>query len=185
MKYWLIGIGVVVLVTVLSFVGCAVSYPNQEAEIRNLIASKQKDNESEFDNMWKKISQVAQVDEVARGTLKDIFVSHAQARTTGGAQDGSLMKWVTESVPSIDLSTTKQLINIITGSRDAWTQRQKELLDFSRQHNNLLMKTPSKQFIAWFGNPTPIEVQIITSTKSAEAMRTGKDDDVDVFGKGK
>lgn len=183
MKYWIIGISVAILSFLVIGCGLAVSYSNQEAAIRNAITAKQKDNENEFDNLWKKISQNAQVDEKARETLKDVFVSHAQARTTGGAKDGSLMKWVTESVPAVDLSTAKNLMNIITGSRDAWTMRQKELLDLKRQHDNLITQFPSRIFIGWFGNPTPIEVQIITSTRSSEAMRTGKDDDVELFGK--
>ena len=185
MKYWIIGVIVVVVVCLGSFASCAISYPNQEQRLRNLIEGKQKDNESEFDNMWKKISQVAQVDEVARGTLKDVFVSHAEARTSGGSKDGSLMKWVTESVPNVDLSTTKQMMNIITGSRDSWTQRQKELNDFGRKHDDLITKFPSRLFISMFGNPAPIEIPTITSTRSAEAMKTGKDDDVDLFRKKK
>lgn len=180
MKMFLIAIGIILLVSIIGFAGCSVSYTNTEAGLRNAIKAKQRDNESEFDNLWKKISQTAQVDEAARATLKDVLVSHAAARTTGGSQDGSLMKWVTESVPNVDLSTTKQLMNIITGSRDAWTMRQKELLDLKRQHDDTLTKLPSRFFVSMFGNPTPIDVQIITSTRSTEAMRTGKDDDVDL-----
>lgn len=166
-----------------SMFGCGVSYKNQEVRLRSLIVNKQKDNESEFDNMWKKISQTAQIDEKARDTLKDIFVSHAEARNSSGSQDGSLMKWVQESVPQVNLATTQNLMNIVTGSRDSWTFRQKELLDYKREHDILLDSVPSGWFISVFGNSEHIEVKIITSTRSAEAMNTGKDDDVELFKK--
>lgn len=182
MRIFLIIVACIVLIGVV-FASCAVSYKNQEAGLRNAITAKQKDNTSEYDNMWKKISQSAQISEKDREGLKDIFVSHAQARTTGGSQDGSLMKWVTESVPNIDSSIMKNLMNIVTSSRDSWTQRQKEILDLKRTHDNLIDKWPSGMFIAWFGNNQKIDVQIVTSSKTEEAFRTGKDDDTDVFKK--
>ena len=40
---------------------CSIGTLNTENRLRNLVESKQKDNTSEFDNMWKKIQQVAQV----------------------------------------------------------------------------------------------------------------------------
>lgn len=181
MKLWIIGIAVSLVVLALSFGGCAVSSVNSEARLRNHIVAKQRDNQSEFDNLWKKIAQTSQVAERDRDSLKSIFVEHAQARTSGGAKDGSLMKWVTESVPTVDNSAMKSLMNTITGSRDAWTMRQKEILDLKRAHDNLLDTWPSKMFLAWFGRTDRIEVQIITSGRAEAAMTTGRDDSVDVF----
>lgn len=176
-----IGVGVVVLAVALVVGGMWVSYNNTEVRLRNTITAKSKDNQSEFDNMWKKISQVAQVTDAQKNALKEIFVAHAEAR--GGVSKGGanpLMTWLQESVPHVDTTTFNNLQNIITASRDSWTMRQKELLDLSREHNNALTLFPSSLFV---GSRPKIDVQIITSSRTDEAFKSGKDDDVDVFKK--
>ena len=169
----LCAIGLIVLV----IGGMFVSISNNEVDLRTAIEQKQKDNSSEFDNMWKKINQVAQVTDAQRKALLEIFTGYAQARTTDG---GGLMKWITESVPHVDTSTFNQLMNTITGSRDAWTFRQKELLDLKREHDRLLRRFPSNMILSFLGRK-PIEVIIITSGKTEQAFVSGKDDDTKVF----
>lgn len=149
---------------------------NREVGLRNQITAKQKDNTSEFDNMWKKISQSAQVTEGQKNALKEIFVSYAQAR--GGVQGGGVMKWLQESVPNVDTSTFKNLQNIITASRDAFTMRQKELLDLKREHDNVLSQVPTCWFVG--GRPA-IDVTIVTSTRTEKAFESGRDDETKVF----
>ena len=62
-KVWMVVIGVVAVLflTVFILFGYGISLSNQEVRLRTTIEAKQRDNTSEFDNMWKKISQVAQV----------------------------------------------------------------------------------------------------------------------------
>ena len=54
----LIGCVVSLLVIVTVTVSLFASTHNQEVTLRNTIVNKQTDNKSEFDNMWKKISQL-------------------------------------------------------------------------------------------------------------------------------
>lgn len=175
-KYVGIAVGGVVLVAALVVGVMCASAHNREVSLRNAITAKMADNRSEFDSMWKKISQSAQVTEGQKNALKEIFVSYAEAR--GGVQGGGAMKWLQESVPNVDTSTFKNLQNIITSSRDAWTMRQKELLDLKREHDNLLTKIPTCWFVGGRGK---IEVTIVTSSKTEKSFETGKDDDVKVF----
>ena len=158
-----------------------VSVKNTEVGLRNAITAKMKDNESEFDNMFKKIAQTAQVTDAQKNALKEIFIEHAQARSAG-SKGGSLATWVQESVPNVDTTTFNNLQNIISGSRDRWTMRQKELIDLSREHQNLLMRFPSSIVCSAFG-AQPITITVITSTHAKEAMQTGTDDNIDVFQK--
>ncbi len=151
---------------------------NDEIKLRNLISSKATDNQSEYDNLTKKISQVAQVTDAQKEALKDIFVSHAQARAVNS--DKLLMAWVHESVPNVDTSTFNNLMNIITGSRDAWTMRQKELIDLKREHDNIIDTFPSSIIV---GSRGKIDIKIITSSKTEKVFEQRKDDDVDVFQK--
>ena len=129
--------------------------------------------------MWKKISQVAQVTDGQKQALLDIFVQHAKART-GEGPDKAVVKWIHESVPTVDTKTFTQLQNIIVASRDAFTERQRELLDLKREHDNIIDMFPSSLVC---GSRGKIEVVIVTSSRADEAFKTGKDDDTSVFKK--
>jgi hypothetical protein len=75
----------------------------------------------------------------------------------------------------VDTSTFNNLMNIITGSRDAFTMRQKELLDLKREHDNLLTTFPANVFLQ--GRPH-IDVMVVTSARATEAFTTGQDNNV-------
>lgn len=172
----LVSIMIVVLVMAASFIGTM----NQEVRLRNTISAKQKDNTSEFDNMWKKIQQVSQCTDEQMTRMQEIYQSHASARTGEGGKPS--WSWVKESIPNIDVSTYQNLQNIIVGSRDAWTQRQKELVDLKREHDNLLDVFPSSVVCSILGREK-IDITIVTSSKTERSFETGKDDDVDLFKK--
>jgi translation initiation factor 6 (eIF-6) len=76
----LLGVGVLfALIMTTSVVGTL----NSEVDLRVLLNNKQKDNENEFDNKWKKINMVVQVPEAQKAALKDIIIGNAQARAMG------------------------------------------------------------------------------------------------------
>lgn len=153
-----------------------VSYSNQEIQLRNLITAKMADNKSEYDNMWKKISQVAQVTQEERKSLEGIILGNANARSP--KSDKQIMTWIKEAVPNVDNKTFINLQNIITASRDSFTMRQKELIDMNREHDNLIMVFPGSIFV---GSRGKIEIKVITSTKTEKVFDSGKDDDTKVF----
>lgn len=164
-------IGIVVLVS-------GVGIYNTQASLQNTYEMKVKDNQSEFDNMWKKIQQVVQIPEAKKEAFRDVFVSYAEARTSEG--QGKLMSWIQESVPNLDLSTYDNAMNIIVASRDGWTMRQKELVDMARVYNQNLVVFPKNVFLSMTGFKK-IDPKIVTSTRTDEAFATGKDDDVNLF----
>lgn len=172
----IIAILVAGIITAIVFVIYGISTYNQAARLRNLAEAKTLDNTSEFDNMWKKISQVSQVTTAQKNALKEIFEGYAAARTGSGG-GGEVMKWIKESVPNVDTSTFNNLQNIITGSRDSWTNRQKELIDIARQYNQMLATFPDGPFLRMFGFEK-IVPKVVTSSRTDKAFETGKDDDV-------
>ena len=169
-------IGAVALAAVVIIGLMYVSYSNAERRLRNQITAKQTDNTSELDNVQKKISQIVQVSDIQMAALKDIIVGNAQARAQGA---GSLATLVKEAVPNLDttITTFNNIINIITGSRDAWTMRQKELLDLKREHDNMIDTFPSSLIVGGRGK---IDVVIVTSGRVKENFRTGEDNDIDL-----
>ncbi len=168
-------VGFLILFVAIAWIGAN----NSEARLRNQFEAKQTDNTSQFDNMWKKIAQVAQVTEKDRESLAQIFVQHAKARTGDGG-GGAVMKWIQESVPNVDSSGYRNLQNIIVASRDSWTDNQRQLLDIKREHDNLLDTFPSSIFV---GGRSRLRAVIVTSERSDEAFKSGRDDNTNVFGK--
>jgi len=175
----LFGIGLVLAIIVFVM---GVSFHNQEVSLRNTITAKQTDNKNEMDAMWKIIDQNAQVTELQKGALLDIFKSYAEGRTPKGGA-GSLALWVKEAVP--DLKPASQtyivLMNTITAQRDGFKFRQKELLDLKREHDNVITKFPGVVFAMILGRQK-IDVVIVTSTRTENAFKTGKDDDTTLPG---
>ena len=158
---------------------CSIGTLNKENRLRNLVESKQKDNTSEFDNMWKKIQQAAQVPAEKRDALVAIFNGYAAARTgTGTGDKAPIMNWIKESVPNIngDLNVYDNLMNIITASRDSWTMRQKELIEFNNQHNTPFGAFPDG-VVLWVFGRKKTEITIVTSSRTEKAFATGKDDE--------
>jgi hypothetical protein len=184
-KGWIIALAVggslILLLVVMLLYGIGVN--NKEARLRNAITAKQVDNTNEYDNMWKKIKQSAEVTDGQKEALRQIFVDHAKARSGDGGKN-AIMLWIKESIPNVDTSTFNQLMNIVTGSRDRFTMRQKELLDLKREHDNMIDTFPSSMILGFLGR-AKIDVVIVTSSRTKEAFRTGEDDDVSVFDKGK
>ena len=174
---------VVLAVLVLDFILIALlaihvlSISNAEVRMRSLIKAKQRDNASEYDNMWKKITQAAQVTDAQKSALLEILRAHAQAR--GGTPENGVMNWIKESVPQVDTTTFNNLQNIITASRDAFTLRQKELLDLKQRHDTLLDAFPSGLYLSLLDRER-IDVTVITSSRTQETFKTGTDNTLEI-----
>lgn len=178
MKFgWIIAIGVAALLAVGALVvfGTGVSYYNKEKRLHNLITNKIKANQSDLDAVKKSIIQSANVTEEGA----DLIVRAIQANASG-RDGGSLFKSVQEAVPNVDLSLHKNLMNIITGSRETFSTRQKELLQLKTEHDNIVDQFPGSIVGMIFGWEK-IDVPIVTSTAVQEAFATGKDDDTELF----
>jgi hypothetical protein len=183
-KGLIIGLGIVGIVILLVAVlgSSVISCFNKEVSLRATIENKMRDNKSEFDNMWKKIAQVAQVTDAQKNAIKEIVVGYAGARSQGRDGSGSFINALHEAIPNVDTTTFNNLQNIITGSRDSWTMRQKELVDLKREHDKLLRSFPSNIILGMFGR-REIDITIITSSKTEKTFEAGKDDDVELFKK--
>lgn len=169
----LCGLGVLFLAASMLAIS-AISFHNKEVSLRKLITNKQVDNKSQMDKMWKTISQVAQVNDQQKESLIEILQAYTSGRGDNG---GSLMKWVQEAVPNVDQSTFKNLQNIVVSERNGFAMRQKEILDYKREHDILLSRFPNNIFAAVM-NRSEIDVKIVTSSRTENAFETGVDDNV-------
>lgn len=171
----LVGIGsVVVLALVVVFM--YISANNAEVGLRNRGKAKQKANTTTFDNCWKTVQQLAQVADKHKDAFKEVFVGLNEARHYD--KGGQLFKFITESNPAFDSALYQKVANAIEAHRAEFTRDQKELIDIKREHDDLLAKIPSSWFV---GSRAPLEIVIVTSSKTEDTFRSGKEDDVDVF----
>jgi len=177
----LIGFFGVAIFAVVVLLIMGISFHNKEVTLRNTITAKQTDNKNQMDAMWKTIQQSGQVAEKDRESLSAIFKDYAAART--GADSKAVFNWIKEAVPNVQVNSDvfKNLMNVIVSQRDGFKFRQTELLDLGREHDNLIMKFPGNIFSAILGRKH-IDLVIVTSTRTENAFKTGKDDDVNVFG---
>ena len=168
----------VMVIGITIFLTMWASYSNDEHRLRNTIIAKQRDNQNQMDLMWKSISQSGQVAETERSTFIKLFTDYAHART--GGESHPIMNWIKESVPEANPRLFASLMNIVVSQRTQFAFRQKELLDLKREHDNLIDLFPSCLFVGGRGK---IDVTIVTSSRTEDAFKSGKDDNVQMFGK--
>ncbi len=179
MKKIIIGVSVclLLLITVITWFSMSVGATNGEIELRTQVEAQQKKCETYFDKMWKILKEKAGVTDQYKKAFQDIYPALIAGRYSGQS-DGSLMKWVTESNPTFDASMYKDLMQSIEIERTGFNNEQERLIDLNREHSALLQKIPSKWFL---GGIKKIEIKLITSSRTEEAFKTGKEDNIDLF----
>ena len=156
-----------------------ISASNSEITLRNKIEAQEKTCETFYDKLWKIISQKAQVAEQYKEAFKEIYPELIAGRY-GGEKGGTLMKWIQESNPAFDVSLYKDLSASIEAERTGFFMEQKKLIDLDREHKVLRQTFPSSIFI---GSRPDVEFTIITSDKTEQVYKAGKENDVELFKK--
>jgi hypothetical protein len=170
----LIGVGVLVALVGMIFMMYA-SASNSEVRLRNAVTAQQKANETSFDTCWKIISQQAQLTDKYKDGFKEIYVGLMEGRHY--EKGGALFKFVTESNPKFDVQLFVKLATSIEAQRTVFKRDQQKLIDLKREHDNVLMTIPSSWFV---GSRSPVEIKIVTSTKTTEAFNSGKEDNIEL-----
>src|SRR3972149_3482116 len=116
---------------------------NTEVDLSTAIVAKKSDQEATVDNMWKIISGKAQV----ATQYKDAFYAAVPQLVEGRKGAGEMMKWITESNPTFDVSLYKDVMASIDIERNAFLTVQRQLMDLKREHDKLRKRWPSKWFI--------------------------------------
>lgn len=175
-KYIWLAIGIIAVLALFGSCGAYMSYNNQEVALRNEAEAQRGKIEGVHDKMWKVIQQKAQVTNEYAKSFDEIYTHIIEGRYSQG--DGSLMKWIKEANPQFDSSLYKDLMQSIEVCRTEFQHAQERMLDVIREHKTLCEKMPGTWFVS---NKTPIEYEVISSTRSKQVMETGLDDDVDLF----
>lgn len=179
-KKILIGVGIFIIVCFIP--GCwtvstNIDTDNTEVDLRTAITAKTSDQEATYDNMWKILQQKAQVTDEYKAAFDTIYTNIIQGRYEN--DQASFMKWIQEDNPKFDASLYADLMNSITIERNAFLTVERQLMDLKKAHDDLRQKWPSRWFIN--DDVSEISITIISSTRSKDAMKTGIDDDTQLF----
>lgn len=155
-----------------------VSYHNKEVDLRNQILAQQQKCEVVFDQVWKIISQQAQITEEHKDSFREIYVDIMDARNQNSR--GALMSWVQEQNPQFDSKLFDRLMNTVEEQRLVFTREQTALISLAQQHKAMLERFPGNVILS---NRKEVPIQLVTSTKSKSSYATGADDDVELFKK--
>ncbi len=157
-----------------------VSVKNQSVELRTQASAKQDEASVVYDEMWKVFKEKGAVTEKNADAFKEAFVGMMDARY--GNDNNVMMKFVTEQNPTFNHALFEDLSRTIDAKRVRYTAIQVALRDIKREHDNLRMKLPSSIFM-WILGEKEMKVVLVTSSRTAKAYETGKDDEVEMFQK--
>jgi len=170
----------IALVAVLgiSYTGCAFGFRSDCIRAEAGIKAQYKENQNNYDNMWKKFLEASQVNQAYAKDLKEVYQASIQGRY-GANGSQATMQWIKEHNPTLDPGTYTKLQALIEAGRNGFEAEQKQLLDKKREYEVLLGSTSAIFVNPFFGFPR-IDLEkfdIVTSTKTEKAFEDKKDDE--------
>lgn len=156
---------------------------NKEQDLRARFEKKQHDQALIFDDMWKTIEQEAQVSVEYRDSFEKIYPAIMKGRY-GNARGGALMSWVQESKIDFSPALFQDLMDTIKVKRTQLLKVQQSLTLIQAEQSNLMNKLPTSAVFVVFKRQ-PFNLKLITSTRTEDVVKTGRDDNIDVFHKDK
>jgi len=172
---------VIVTIVVFTFIGSFISFSNTEIDLKNRFKQKMTQRTAFYDKMWKTISQKSEI------ALKNdsSFYQNVNAIMEGRKDAGDLfMKWVQESNPNANYEQVsilyQDLSRTVESQRDGFFMEEKMLQNIVLEHDNHINKFPGS-FWNYFTNREPLVYTPITSDRTDEVIKSGKDNDVKLF----
>lgn len=169
-----IGIGVVMVAGLLFLMN--ISYDNKDARLRADVTDQERKIESNYDKMSKVILQSAQVNVKYAKDFRAV-VKDAMTGRYGENGSGAMFQWIKENTGQLSDVTYKKLMTTIEAQRTGFDREQRKLSQLAAAHQKLFTTVPGK----WFVSGTPVEIMVVSSTKTKKVMETGIDDDIELF----
>ncbi|PAD70637.1 hypothetical protein CHH83_02205 [Bacillus sp. 7586-K] len=155
---------------------------NQRGEAINLetkIEAQLKSNESNYDSMWKRFTEMTQVTDIQADQFKDVYTD----LISGRYEDTDLLfKMVQEQNPQLNGEVYTKLQNEISSARIEFDRNQKKLLDIIAEYNRLVQHRGVVMALITNREPINSDEYIVTSERSEKAFETGKDEAIDLKG---
>lgn len=134
----IIGFGFLVLLLCgIGYGGCALGFRSDCVRAEAGIKAQYEQDKNNYDNMWKKFKEMAQVPAMYAADLQKVYDSAIQNRY---GKDGSkaMFQFIKEHNPNFDSSMYSKLQAAIEAGRDSFAADQKQLIDRKREYETLL-----------------------------------------------
>ena len=177
-KIGALAIGVAVVVFGIMVAIWAIGVSNHEIELRALASAQQMKNENIYQKVWTVIKQKAQVTDKYASDFKGIYAGLMDSRYKGDEGDNPTFKWIHEQNPQFSSEMYKDLSDAISGLRAEFAMVQNRLIDIDKEHVILRTTLPTSWVV---GKRKPLDIVIVTSSKTIEVFRLGEENNVDVF----
>ncbi|MGG3987434.1 hypothetical protein [Bacillus smithii] len=178
----LVGCLGVIVAFVLILIGTVIMVWNQRGEAVDLetqIQAQYKSNQSNYDAMWKRFTEIAQVTDIQAKQFKDVYTG----LITGRYNDTNLLfKMIQEQNPQLNGEVYTKLQNEISAGRIEFDRNQKKILDMIAEYNRLVQHRGLLMAIITQRKPLDSDKYIITSDKTEKAFESGKDGVIDLNG---
>lgn len=177
MKYVFGAVLAVCLMLAVVFGAGYVSVYNTEVSLRNTAAAQWNVTQGFHDKMWKILKEKAQITEQYRATFNEIYPKLIKGRYEQNSK--LLAQFITEANPNFDTSLLHNLMVSVEAERTGFFNEQKKLQNIQQEYNSLL-----ESFFARFvvGGKAKMDYKMITSDATEEVFKSGKDNNVGVFG---
>ena len=204
MKKGIIAALVIVGLLVVAFGSVGIHWYDSSISYKNAIVAQNEDNQNRYDNFWKSIKEVGQVTDRYKDGFKEVLHGAIEGRYGGGnSGTKACASYIKEQNPALSDASYKKLIDMIEAGRADFRNAQTQLLDKQRAYRNHLESLTGSMFASLFGFPKAVagdfkpgrdtdgdgvlsvlDYRVVTSTKTQEAFKTGKDDkSIQVFDK--
>jgi hypothetical protein len=165
------------IIALTAFIG----FSNQESHLKNSFKREMSNRAAFYDKMYKIISQKSQIAIRNDSSFKDNIHMIMDARKDS---EQIFMKWIQESNPNANFSEVsalyKDLSRAVEAEREGFFVQEKTLADIVNQHDNLISTYPGAFYNIFF-NRESITYKPISSDRTDDVMKTGKDNNTSVF----
>lgn len=173
-----IGVGAAFGLLVLLFLGSIFSFRSSAVSAEAGVKAQYKQNQNNYDNMWKKFRELSQVPQNYADDLKKVYDSAIQGRY-GSSGSQATVQWIKEHNPTFDSSLYGKIQAAIEAGRNGFEADQKMLIDKKREYEVLLNGNTALYANVWgFPKIDLDQYDIVTSETTDTAFKSKKADEV-------
>jgi len=166
----------------ISFVGAVFGFRSDCVRLEEKLRAQYDENRNNYDNMWKKFRELAQVPSQYVADMKQIWDSTMRGRY-GAEGSQAALQFIKEHNPQLDPALYTRLQSAIEAGRNSFEAEQKQLIDIKREYTTLL-RSNRALVLNWALGFPKIDLDkysIVTSDKTEEEFQKKKADEVDLF----